>query len=82
MFSPVPIVEYFSPDQTILLRQLNAALPCMAVPDDVGYPFAHRPGKNGGRLRRKDEGVRFDLVVDPCCGEELAPPSSSVSSLG
>src|SRR5260370_41145842 len=68
------IVDHCGTDCSVSLDQRDLAVSRSAVPNDVGYPLAHRPGKNGGRLRRKGEGVRFDLGVDPRCFQELARP--------
>src|SRR5713101_2313560 len=68
------IVDHCGTDCSVSLDQRDLAVSGSAVPNDVGYPLAHRPGKNGGRLRRKGEGVQFDLGVDPRRFQELARP--------
>src|SRR5260370_18349169 len=77
LLSSAPVVEYFSPERAILLSQLNAAMPRATVPDDVGHPFAHRPGKHGveGQWESLFEGV--NLVVDPRRFQELPGPPQS-----
>src|SRR5260370_26667421 len=74
LLSSASVVEYFGPERAILLSQLNAAMPRATVPDDVGHPFAHRPGKHvvEGQWQSLFEGA--SLVVDPRRFQELPGP--------
>src|SRR5712691_2960631 len=68
----VSIVDHLGTGSSVLLCQPNETVPRMTVPDDVGHPFAHRPGEDGGGLRGKRLDEQFESQVDPCCGEKLA----------
>src|SRR5712691_1857088 len=70
----VSIVDHLGTGSSVLLCQPNETVLRVTVPDDVGHSFAHRPGEDGGDLGGKRLAERFDLRVDPCCGEELTRP--------
>src|SRR5258706_11186408 len=63
--SSASIVEHLGPDSPILLGESNETVLRTTVPDNVGHPFAHRPGQHGGCLWWKGGGERVNLIVDP-----------------
>jgi hypothetical protein len=65
------IIEDLDSDCPVLMGQANTALPCTAVADHVGHPFAYRPGECGIQSRWKGFFEEFDLRRDPRCTEEL-----------
>ena len=62
----VSVAEHLGSNQTMLVGQVNAAMP-----DDVGHSFAYRPGERRIYGRWEHLLDEVDLSLDPRSGEEL-----------
>ncbi len=71
LISTASIAQHLDTGLSVLVDHSNVTLPRSAVPDDVGHPFAHRPGECCvyGWWEHLLDGV--DLYIDPGGGEEL-----------
>ena len=65
------IAQHLDTDLPVLVDHLNVTAPRAAVPDNVGHPFAHRPGKRCVYSWWEHLLNGVDLYLDPRGFQEL-----------